>query len=149
MFSWDGLKSSAQGLANLKKLIASETKKPTEKIADQRINNIMTPFREALCDDMNTPQLLATAWEVVKSNIPAPDKYDLLIDFDEVLGLKLNEVTGVVAAEIPADIQVLAKKRDQLRVEKKFTDADTIRKDLESKGYALKDTPKGALISRS
>ena len=93
--------------------------------------------------------MLATAWEVVKSNIPAPDKYDLLIDFDEVLGLKLSEVTGVAAAEIPADIQALAKKRDQLRVEKKFADADTIRKELESKGYVLKDRPTGALISRS
>ena len=33
---------------------------------------------------------MAVMFEMLKSNIPSPDKYDLAIFFDEVLGLRLK-----------------------------------------------------------
>jgi cysteinyl-tRNA synthetase len=150
-FTWDGLTAAQNSLNELRKqLIQMRRSKrnslTTEKL--EKVDGYRKRFDEALADDVNTPQALAIVWEVVKSNIPDPDKYDLLIDFDEVLGLKLNEVGNAPVEEIPAEIQALAKKREQLRAEKKFTDADTIRKQIESKGYILEDTSTGALISR-
>ena len=115
----------------------------------EKVDEYRNRFNEALADDMNTPQALAVVWEVVKSNIPSPDKYDLLIDFDEVLGLKLNEVGNVQTGEIPIEIQQLVDKRQKLRDEKKFEESDEIRKIIEDKGYVLEDTLAGALISRS
>ena len=73
----------------------------------------------------------------------------MLIDFDEVLGLKLNEVDVPQAEEIPSEIQALVKKREQLRTDKKFSEADAVRKQIEKRGYILKDTPTRTLISRS
>jgi cysteinyl-tRNA synthetase len=151
-FTSEGLTAAQNSLNELRKQVTAMRKSDRSSLSAEKLEKVdeyRTRFDEALCDDMNTPQALAVVWEVVKSNIPAPDKYDLLIDFDEVLGLKLNEVGDVQNAEIPSDIQALAKKRDQLRTEKKFVEADKARKEIESKGYTLKDTPAGALISRS
>jgi cysteinyl-tRNA synthetase len=114
----------------------------------EKIDAYRKRFDGALADDMNTPQALALVWEVIKSNIPAPDKYDLLIDFDEVLGLDLRDAEIVQRKEIPSEIQQLATKRQKLREEKKFKESDAIRKIIEEKGYILEDTPTGALISR-
>ena len=61
------------------------------------------------------PQALAVVWEVVKSNIPSQDKYDLLMDFDEVLGLRLTQDVGRRTQEkIPEEIQHLVKKRGDI-----------------------------------
>lgn len=151
-FTWEGLAAAQNSLNELRKQLVSMRKSGRISLSAEKLQKVDTyrkRFDGALFDDMNTPQALAVVWEVVKSNIPSPDKYDLLIDFDEVLGLKLNEVGGVQAEKIPEEIQALAKKREQLRSEKKFTAADTIRKDIESKGYILEDTPTGTLIIRS
>ena len=101
-------------------------------------------FDEALGNDLNMPQALAVVWEVVKSNIPSQDKYDLLIDFDEVLGLNLRLATGDRRqAEISQEVQALAKKREELRRDKKFDEADAVRKQIEGKGYTVEDTSDG------
>ncbi|MCX6793885.1 MAG: class I tRNA ligase family protein, partial [Candidatus Gottesmanbacteria bacterium] len=151
-FTWEGLTAAQNSLTELKRQMSRFRFDKRNALASEKLEKI-DAFREkfdaAIADNLNTPQALAVVWEVVKSNIPAPDKYDLLIDFDEVLGLKLNEVGNVPVEEIPAEIQALAKKREQLRVGKKFSEADTIRKEIESKGYILQDSPTGALIFRS
>lgn len=151
-FTWEGLAAAQNSLNELRKQLVGMRKSERSSLSEEKLEKVdayRKRFDGALADDMNTPEALAMVWEVVKSNIPPPDKYDLLIDFDEVLGLKLNEVGSVQAEKIPKEIQALAKKREQLRAEKKFTDADTIRKEIESKGYILEDTPTGTLIIRS
>ncbi len=151
-FTWEGLtaaKNSLTELRNHMKILRADGRNTLSREKVDKIDEFRDTFDAAISDNLNTPQALAVVWEVVKSNIPAPDKYDLLIDFDEVLGLNLKEVTGVSNVEIPSDIQDLAKKRDQLRAQKKFADADIIRQEIESKGYVLEDTPAGALLSRS
>jgi cysteinyl-tRNA synthetase len=150
-FTWDGLTAAQNSLNELRKQLAVMHKSGRNSLSAEKLEKIDSyrkRFDGALADDMNTPQALALVWEVVKSNIPAPDKYDLLVDFDEVLGLKLNEVGAPSAEEIPVEIQQLADKRQKLREEKKFEESDAIRKIIEEKGYILKDFPTGALISR-
>jgi cysteinyl-tRNA synthetase len=151
-FTWEGLSAAQNSLNELRKQMAGMKRSERNSLSAEKLGKVdayRRRFDEGLCDDMNTPQALAVVWEVVKSNIPSPDKYDLLIDFDEILGLKLNEINAVHTGDIPADIQELVKKRDQLRTAKKFAEADTIRKELEAQGYIVEDTPSGALISRS
>ncbi len=82
-------------------------------------------------------------WEMLKSNIPSTDKLDLLLVFDQVFGLNLNEVTDV---HIPTDIVALANKREQARTAKDFAASDSLRKQIEQKGFALEDGPKGYII---
>ena len=106
----------------------------------EKVDAYRKQFDAAIADNLNTPKALAVVWEVVKSNIPAPDKYDLIIDFDEVLGLKLNEIQEEKSFDLPPEIQTLKKQRDEFRSQKKFAEADEIRKIIESKGYNVIDT---------
>jgi cysteinyl-tRNA synthetase len=151
-FTWEGLTAAQNSLSELRKQLVRMRKAGRTSLSEEKMEKVdayRLRFDETLADDMNTPQALATVWEVVKSNIPSPDKYDLLVDFDKVLGLKLNETGEMHTQEIPAEIRILTAKREELRAQKKFSEADSIRKTIESKGYILEDTPTGTLLSRS
>ncbi|MCA9370083.1 cysteine--tRNA ligase, partial [Candidatus Woesebacteria bacterium] len=91
----------------------------------EKVDRYREQFLAALHADLNTPQALATMWEVTKSNIPSGDKYDLLLFFDEVFGLKLSHAEEVLKEidqlqksqepEITPEIQALLDKRATAR----------------------------------
>ena len=83
------------------------------------------------------PQALAVVWEVVKSNIPSLDKHDVLMDFDEVLGLDLRR--EIKQKIVPEYIKERMMKRERLRRETKFAEADQIRREIEEAGYVVED----------
>lgn len=92
-FTWQSLDSSAKGLKRLQSLVvslktSSRTALSSEK--DSKISEFRDKFIEAINDDLNTSKALAVVFEMLKSNIPSEDKYDLAISFDEVLGLGLK-----------------------------------------------------------
>ena len=133
-FTWESLTASQTALEKLRSLIQSFKNEKQTTTATSEYKN---KFLEALNDDLNTPQALAVLWEMLKSNIPSSDKYNLALCFDEVLGLKLNE--GNKKVEIPEEIKKLIEKRNMLRKEGKFEEADIIRKEIESKGFSTQD----------
>lgn len=104
-----------------------------------QVEDFRTQFMEAVNDDLNTPKALAVLWEALKSNIPSEDKYDLAMTFDEILGLRLSEAK-TAEADMPPEIKELISKRNTLRKEKKFEEADKIRKQIEEAGYSVNDT---------
>jgi cysteinyl-tRNA synthetase len=100
---------------------------------------------DAINNDLNTPQALAVVWSMLKSNIPSEDKYDLLISFDEVLGLNLAQVESQDVT-IPDNIKSLLEERETLRTEGKFKEADSVRQKIMDLGYTIKDTPEGVQV---
>jgi cysteinyl-tRNA synthetase len=146
-FSYESLESAQNALVNLRSQIsqlrqgfvgqANRTVLSEEK--NNKIDEYLEKFIAALSDDINVPQALAVMWEMLKSNIPSGDKYDLAMSFDEVLGLNLKSQTANIK-QIPKEIQILISKREQLRKEKKFEEADEIRDEIEKSGYKVKDT---------
>lgn len=141
-FTWDSLRAAQNGLERLRSQVAS-LKKETERTIlseekQEKIDGFRSAFTEALNDDMNTPKALAVLWEVLKSNIPSTDKYDLAMNFDEVFGLELDKKP--VEKEMSDEVRNLMEKREQLRKEKKFEEADKIRKQIEEAGFSIKDT---------
>jgi len=153
-FTWEALANAAKSLAelrsqisNFKFLISKRNTLTQEKL--EKVDKYRKKFDDALANDLNMPQALAVVWEVVKSNISSQDKYDLLLDFDEVLGLNLRLATSDKRqAEIPQDIKTLVAKREELRKQKKFSEADEMRKRIEEKGYEVEDASRGPQIRR-
>jgi cysteinyl-tRNA synthetase len=146
-FTWEALASAQNSLNDLRISDSGRDTLSTEKL--EKIDEYRKRFDEALANDMNTPQALAVAWEVRKSNLPERDKFDLLMDFDEVLGLELRNQNSMAKLIIPEEIQELARTREQLRKEKKFEEADRLRIKIEEKGYGIKDIAGGeTVISR-
>lgn len=94
-FTWESLSSASKGLARLKNQISIINNQKSRTILSQekelKINEFRNKFNEAVNDDLNTSKALAILFEVLKSNIPSEDKYDLSISFDEVLGLSLKD----------------------------------------------------------
>ena len=139
-FSFESLDSSQTALENLRSLVVSlKSSKRTalSKEKDAQVNEYREKFVAALSDDINVPQALAIVWEMLKSNVPSGDKYDLAMSFDEVLGLNLGRAGK--SKELPSDIKDLMKKREDLRREKKFEEADKIRKEIETAGFEIND----------
>lgn len=101
--------------------------------------NYRTEFLEKINDDFNMPEALALAWELIKDhNVEAKKKRELLLDFDKVFGLGLN-VAANIQTEIPAEITALAEAREEMRKNKKWDEADAMRKEIESRGFEIKD----------
>ncbi|MEK7129806.1 MAG: cysteine--tRNA ligase [Patescibacteria group bacterium] len=154
-FTWEALANAQKTLEELRSQLSAisyqlsamkRTQLSQEKL--EKVDAYRKRFDEALENDLNMPQALAVVWEVVKSNIPSQDKYDLLLDFDEVFGLNLRQCVSasVRQKEIPQEVQELAKKREALRKTQKFAEADAVRKEIEKKGFTIEDTPEGPTI---
>jgi cysteinyl-tRNA synthetase len=103
-------------------------------------------FNHVVSDDLNTAQALAVAWELARAeDVSSADKRTTLLDFDRVLGLKLDQHTEI---EVPEDIQTLVHTREMARREKNWSLSDELRQQIEAKGFAIKDTPTGPQISK-
>jgi cysteinyl-tRNA synthetase len=104
----------------------------------KKVDEFRIGFLDALSDDINTPKAMAFFWDMLKSNIPSEDKYDLAMSFDEILGLKLNEAK---ISETPENIKLMITEREKLRSEGKYEEADKIRNEIQKLGFSVSDKP--------
>jgi cysteinyl-tRNA synthetase len=148
-FSFESLDSAVNALNNLRSIVSGLKSGGDRSVLsnekEHKINEYREKFVAALADDINVPQAVAVLWEMLKSNIPSTDKLDLTYSFDEVLGLNLQilasgDVSKSTNLQIPDNIKTLMEKREQLRKEKKFEEADAIRKQIEEAGFKIKDS---------
>ena len=151
-FTWESLTSAQNALTKLRSqlLALKESRQRTilSKEKEGKMEEVRQAFIQAVSDDLNTPRGVAIMWDMLKSNIPAEDKYDLALSFDEILGLSLNKVSTTKLA-IPEDLKKLIDERNKLRVEGKFEDADKIRIKIEEKGFYLMDSKGGTLVKKT
>jgi len=156
-FTWDSLKGAQTALNGLREQVLAAKTQTSRTVLSNEKNDKRQVFSDrfsgAIDDDLNTAKALAILWEVVKSNIPSEDKYDLAISFDEILGLRLNKIDVTVRPQtlelkaVPQDVRVLIENRNNLKKEKKYDESDKIRKEIESKGFRIKDTAYGIEIT--
>lgn len=150
-FTWEALKGAETSLNNLREQLSAlrgenqRTALSEEK--EGKIESSREKFRASLNDDLNTPKALAVVWETLKSSIPSSDKYDLVLYFDEVLGLGLSEIKDK-ETKVPDKIIKLMEKRETLREQGDFSGADKARDEVEKEGYLLQDTPDGPKVKK-
>ena len=153
-FTWEALGGAQSSLnelrariSNIKNQISNRKTLSQEKL--EKVDTYRKQFDAALAGDLNTPQALAVVWEALKSNIPSQDKYDVLLDFDEVLGLRLAAGDWEHGtAEIPDEVTKLGEQLDALRKTKKFIEADAVRTKIISEGFKVETTPHGTKITK-
>lgn len=149
-FTWEAAEAANNSLSKLRDQIAglkSTTDRPElspEKM--QTVEELQRDFKVALENDLNMPQAVAVLYAVIKSNIPPQDKLDLILDFDQVLGLDLNKVEKT--EDVPEEIMRLAAQRDAARRAKNFAESDRLRKEIDAKGYAVLDSSEGYKIKK-
>jgi len=76
----------------------------------------------------------------------AKDIISLMLEFDKVLGLGLEE--AIREEELPEEIKEMIQKREEARKGKDWKTADEIRAKIKEIGFALEDTPEGVRWKR-
>jgi cysteinyl-tRNA synthetase len=148
-FSLDAVRAAARNLEYFAEFAynlpdedaAGDTDSPWAAELDER-------FVEALNNDLNTPQALAVALELVGEGYRRNDKriWNTLKKFDAVLGLELEAKRETAHGKFPSEITAMQRDRDAARAAKDFKRADELRKELEAKGYEVKDHRGGSTI---
>lgn len=145
-FTWESLEGAQSALVRLWKIV-SELRSENDRtvLSDEKMSKLeeyRNRFLDSVNDDLNTPKAIGVLWEVVKSNVPSTDKLGFLDMANETLGLWRESDLEKIAAqkEIPDDIKKLLQKREDLRLQKNFEEADKIRDEIISKGFDVSDT---------
>lgn len=132
-----------------------ETVSEEEKQLLQEAQSFVTKFDEAMDDDLNTADALATIFELVKfinTNTNADSSKEFLTALKEEV-VQLSDICGLIVerkAEIlDSDIEKLIEERQAARKEKNFARADEIRNELLDKGIILEDTREGVKWKRA
>lgn len=144
-FTFDGLSSAKQALKSLKAIVF-EHKNSNLSVPKEVLEKYEQEFRNAVEDDINMPLAVGVVWKLVKTEQKSKDVYDLVVKFDQVLGLDLCKQEQ--KEEIPSEIVQLAMQRQQARQEKNWAKSDELRNLIAEKGYLIKDTKEGFELSK-
>lgn len=149
----EGLEAAERGADRLQQAAHGEGR--GEKIGEEvDIEPFRKRFIEAMDDDFNTAQAIATLFDLARE-INRADEAGLeivkargvLLELANILGLTLKLPEKPLLDAEPF-IQLLISTRNQLREAKQWQLADEIRAKLAELGIALEDTPKGTVWKR-
>ena len=148
-FTFETAQANQKALTRLREGFVKQLE-GTQKIEEAQIKEYENRFLETINDDLNIPAAMGIIWEIVRSQKQSKQFAELLLKFDQVLGLDLaNSKTYLEQAkniELPEEIQKLVEERIKARQEKNWALSDEIRDTLEEKGYIVKDTKEGMSI---
>jgi cysteinyl-tRNA synthetase len=145
-FSWDrleGARSSFKSLAKEVIKIRSQVKTDSENGSTP----YETEFLSKVNDDLNLPGAMAVVWSMIKSDLPASQKYSSILKFDKVLGLGLGDLKDTTI-DVPLDVMDLVERRNEARKVKDWELADQLRKEIASKGFSVDDTETGFRVNK-
>ena len=146
-FTWEGIEATSKSLERLKDGYQKHLE-GTDNVEEDVINVYEEKFHKAINDDLNMPLAMGTVWEVVRETRKSPKLAQLLLKFDTVLGLKIDEKEEKNNTQIPEEIIKLAEKRQQARQEKNWAESDKIREEIAQKGYTIEDTKDGYKLNK-
>ncbi|MBI5401715.1 cysteine--tRNA ligase [Candidatus Wolfebacteria bacterium] len=150
--SENALKTLENFLAKLNFVSSAKNKSKIKFNSSKILSDFEKNFYAAMNDDFNTPKGLASVFNLIANiqnniwNIPKKDAKSIIKSLKQIL--KIFGI-GVKTAKIPAKIKSLAKKREQFRAYRQFTQADALRSKIKMLGYEIEDTPLGQIITKT
>ncbi len=145
-FTWEAMESAKIALNRLREGYLKHCE-GTAKVDEEEIKNLEKRFNEAINDDLNMPVAMSVVWDIIKNPNKSKDYQNLLLKFDEVLGLDLKNYKRK-ESKIPEEDLKLVEERNIARKNKNWEESDRIRDILMSKGYTVKDGKEGTLIEK-
>ena len=143
-FSWEALEAAENAYRKLKEFFSSLV-----MVNGKIIKSYEGEFLGAIENDLNTPEALSVIWKLVKDkSVSLADKRSTLLDFDQVLGLDL-ENNEYELKNIPKEVEKLLKERESARATGDYQKADEIRVEIKSLGFLVEDGSSGQKISKS
>ena len=150
-FSYEALDHAKSARERLNSMVAElKAKAKPESTISEKAESYKDSFFAALFNDLRCPEALAVMWKMLKDNsITEGEKLSLLYSMDKVLGLDLDKVEAKKEKKVGGEEEwKLVEERKQAKAEKNYQRADEIRKELEERGYIVKDTPQGPILQK-
>ena len=156
--SKQGYERIATAIETLEFLTANGTDGPMDDEAAKlaSLDRFRDGFIEAMDDDLNTADAIASIFELVSEiNLTVKDGASKSYAKEALARIReLTEVLGLFAGKdeeegLGDDIQALIDERQAARKEKNWARADEIRDQLAAMGITLKDTPQGVQVIRN
>ena len=155
-FSNEALSAAEKGMKKLFETQRNINNLPTSNTTSVDFNAIFTKCIEAMCDDFNTPVVIANMFEISrlvnlisdkKETITEQDKTALKENFEiifiEILGMK-SEQSDNTSNIIEGLMSIIAQMRAESRANKDWAKSDMIRDRLSEVGITIKDGKDGA-----
>ena len=156
-FSNEALQASEKGLERLLEACSRLYKLTPSPSSTVNIKGLREDCMEAMCDDLNSPIVIAHLFEAGKAINTVYDgngaiSTDDLAELKAVFQLYLRDILGLLTTATTSTnhetsyakaIDLLLSIRQQARENKDWTTSDRIRKALESYGFTVKDTKEG------
>lgn len=146
-FTFEGIEAANKSLARLKEGFRVHLDGKDE-VSDEEILEFKTRFEEAINDDLNMPSAMGIVWEAIRYPKKSKKLAELLLKFDEVLGIKIDEVPKK-EEDIPEEIMKLVEERNQAREDKNWKLSDQLRDIINEKGYTIIDSKDGTKLKRN
>ena len=146
-FTWEGIDAADKSLIKLREAYSKQLQ-GKDIVSEEEIKAYKTKFQEAINDDLNMPVAMSIVWEVAKNNKKSKQLAELLLDFDRVLGLKIDEKVEEKAQNIPSEVLELLEQRNIARQNKDWSESDRLRDLIKEKGYMLKDSKDGTTLDK-
>lgn len=150
-FTWDNL-AAAQNRLNAYKAMAAHKWQHNENgaVTDAEFENAKKDILSSLAKDMNTPEALASLSQFAKTVDDKGIKDENHSSLEEFL-LWLNDIFSLglsQESDISEEQKTLISKRTELRNQKNWDEADTVRQQLEDQKIGVNDTPQGPIWYR-
>ena len=140
-FSFAALRAAQRGLTRLQDRVWEWSLSAGEDLAPiQEMEACRSVFWERVNDNLDMPGALSQTWRTVHLPLSPSSRLQLLLEFDEVLGLGLS---NVLARKLPSEANTTLQERAALREERRYSDADSLRQRLHTEGYVVRDTNGG------
>ncbi len=152
-FTFDGLKAAQQAIERIKQCIlilsktaGTQSDLPIRDHVQNIINDGVSRFDEALCDDLNISKALGAVFDFINeankledvNSAEAKAVIEAIEKIDSVLG-----VTAKTSVEIPPEIIEKAENRKAAKLNKDWALADASRAEIMEAGFIIEDTPDG------
>jgi cysteinyl-tRNA synthetase len=155
-FTFDGLRGARQSLLRIDEWIRRLRDIAGDTVADSQFGPAKSDkFFEALDDDLNISAALGEVFYQIRETNASIDRHELtagqaaaLLDWWQ----RINEVLQLQeeVESIPPQVIALLEKRFEARTTKNWSQSDTLRAEIESLGWLVKDTKEGQkLIKKS
>lgn len=140
-FTYSSLDGAENAYKKLKNKVLSLSK--DGEVETSVFNEYKNKFVSFLEDDVNTANAISVIYDVLKAETNDLTKYELIKEFDKVLGLELTIETNN-ASEVDTEfINSKIEERNEAKKNKNYELADQIRNELLEMGIILKDTREG------
>ena len=126
-----------------------------DDVEEDVIKEYEEKFLSYINDDMNMPGAMSVVWDIARNTKKSAKFANLLLKFDEVLGLDMKNAEKYLvkfkqndSEELPAEIKKLVEERKNAGAEKNWAKSDEIRDKIISLGYSIKDTKDGIIVKK-